>query len=88
LKANHILGGRENSNVSPTHRKLYNYTTEAKSLMVMSTAVNNFIRNDPYVKIIYTKIYIYEDKANPLQAWTGPEGSWRLRLSDFKTFGT
>jgi hypothetical protein len=27
-------------------------------------------------------------KAIPLQAWTGPEGSRRLRLSDFKTIGT
>jgi len=27
-------------------------------------------------------------KAIPLQAWTGPEGSRRLRLSDFKTVGT
>jgi len=27
-------------------------------------------------------------KAVPLQAWTGPEGSRRLRLSDFKTIGT
>jgi hypothetical protein len=27
-------------------------------------------------------------KANPLQAWTGPEGSRRLRLPDFKTIGT
>jgi hypothetical protein len=26
-------------------------------------------------------------KAIPLQAWTGPEGSRRLRLPDFKTFG-
>jgi len=24
----------------------------------------------------------------PLQAWTGPEGSSRLRLPDFKTVGT
>jgi len=24
----------------------------------------------------------------PLQAWTGPEGSRRLRLPDFKTVGT
>jgi len=54
LKANDILGGRGNSSVSPTHRKLYNYTTAAKSQMVVSTAVNNLIRNDPYVKIIYT----------------------------------
>jgi hypothetical protein len=27
-------------------------------------------------------------KATPLQAWTGPEGSRRLRLPDFKTVGT
>jgi hypothetical protein len=27
-------------------------------------------------------------KAIPLQAWTGPEGSSRLRLTDFKTIGT
>ena len=27
-------------------------------------------------------------KAIPLQAWTGPEGSSRLRLQDFKTIGT
>jgi hypothetical protein len=27
-------------------------------------------------------------KAIPVQAWTGPEGSRRLRLPDFKTIGT
>ena len=27
-------------------------------------------------------------KAISLQAWTGPEGSRKLRLSDFKTVGT
>ena len=27
-------------------------------------------------------------KAIPLQAWTGPEGSRRLKLPDFKTIGT
>jgi hypothetical protein len=27
-------------------------------------------------------------KAIPLQYWTGPEGSRRLRLPDFKTIGT
>ena len=29
-----------------------------------------------------------KDKAIPLQAWTGPEGSRRLRLPDFKTIVT
>jgi len=27
-------------------------------------------------------------KAIPIQAWTGPEGSRRLRLPDFKTIST
>ena len=27
-------------------------------------------------------------KAIPLQTWTGPKGSRRLRLPDFKTIGT
>jgi hypothetical protein len=27
-------------------------------------------------------------KAIPLQAWTGPGGSRRMRLPDFKTIGT
>jgi len=39
---------------------------------------------------IYTsvKIRLGKGKAIPLQAWTGPEGSRRLRLPDFKTIGT
>jgi len=28
------------------------------------------------------------EKSIPLQAWRGPEGSRRLRLTDFKTVGT
>jgi len=30
----------------------------------------------------------YKGKAIPLQAWTGPDGSRRLRFPDFKTIGT
>ena len=43
---------------------------------------------------VYIYIYICKGKgkgkgkAIPLQAWTGPEGSRRLRLPDFKTIGT
>jgi hypothetical protein len=37
-----------------------------------TTAMKNYVRG----------------KANPLQAWTGPEGSRSLRLPDFKTIGT
>jgi len=37
----------------------------------------------------YTIVVIQEQgKAIPLQAWTGPEGSRRLRLPDFKIIGT
>ena len=32
--------------------------------------------------------FIVKGKLIPLQAWTGPEGSRRLRLPDFKTIGT
>jgi hypothetical protein len=35
-----------------------------------------------------SRLNIGQDKAIPLQAWTGPEGSRRLRLPDFKTIGT
>ena len=35
-----------------------------------------------------TQITKIKDKTIPLQAWTGPEGSRRLRLPDFKTIGT
>jgi len=34
---------------------------------------------------IYIYIYIYIVKAVPLQAWSGPEGSRKLRLPDFVT---
>jgi len=33
-------------------------------------------------------IGIGKGKAIPLQAWTGPEGSMRLRIPDFKTIRT
>jgi len=32
--------------------------------------------------------WLFTGKAIPLHAWTGPEGSRRLRLPDFKTIGT
>jgi hypothetical protein len=40
------------------------------------------------MSIFYIYIYIHKGKAIPLQALTGPEGSMRLRLPDFKTIGT
>jgi len=40
-----------------------------------------------WLKLVAEKQKV-KDKAIPLQPWTGPEGSRRLRLPDFKTIGT
>jgi len=34
---------------------------------------------------IYIYIYIYKGKAVPLQVWSGPEDSRKLRLPDYMT---
>jgi len=45
--------------------------------------------SDNVEKLFETDIYIYIlSKAIPLQAWTDPEGSRRVRFPDFKTIGT
>jgi len=45
--------------------------------------------NSTVVTLIYLiNIYMMKGKAIPLHAWTGPEGSRRLRLPDFKAVGT
>jgi len=41
-----------------------------------------------HLNTVKARILIGKGKAIPLQAWTGPEGSRRLRLPDFKTIGT
>jgi len=40
-----------------------------------------------FKEILSIGIHYVKGKAIPLQAWTGPEGSRRLRLPDFKTIG-
>jgi hypothetical protein len=61
---------------------------DRKNFTFISYHVNNI-----YV-IYFARIYIHDalytvkGKAIPLQAWTGPGGSRRLRLPDFKTIGT
>ena len=46
----------------------------------------------PVINASFLKLNLANDqlkkKQSPLQAWTGPEGSRRLRLPDFKTIGT
>ena len=34
---------------------------------------------------LFYSVYIYKDKTVPLQAWTGLEGSRKLRFPDFVT---
>jgi len=41
-----------------------------------------------YFTFIYGLFTMGKGKTIPLQAWTGPEASRRLRLPDFKTVGT
>jgi hypothetical protein len=40
------------------------------------------------INVYWTSCEVRYGKAIPLQAWTGPEGSRRVRLPDFKTIGT
>ena len=60
---------------------LYN-EKENKVLLVLSTVTHRNGQNSLCV------INGYKGKAIPLQAWTGPEGSRKLRLTNVKTIGT
>ena len=46
------------------------------------------IRHRCFEEYLQVRIQIHRGKAIPLQAWTGPEGSRRLRFPDFKAIGT
>ena len=61
-----------------------------KNWSVTSTAIGRLqyqglLDGPKYVSLSVTDV---KGKAIPLQAWTGPEGSRRLRLPDFMTVGT
>jgi hypothetical protein len=64
-----------------THTEAQHYTKKLKSdeeLIESRQHTNCYLRHLPSNK----------KKAIPLQAWTDPKGSRRLRLPDFKTIGT
>jgi len=42
----------------------------------------------PYLIAILVLLLVVKDKAVPVLAWTGPEGSRSLMFPVFKTFGT
>ena len=54
----------------------------------MSITLSSYSALPPTACPILTSSIFYYGKAIPLQAWTGPEGSRRLRLPDFNTVGT
>jgi hypothetical protein len=64
------------------------YETEKHKVQVASNGITFIPKsvkqsNDTRVDMVKVK-----GKAIPLQAWTGPEGSRRLRLPNFKTIRT
>jgi len=64
--------------------------------MYLESRINSYTRTSAYVDNILISFGINSEnafsyskgKAIPLQAWICREGSRRLKLSDFKTFGT
>jgi len=49
---------------------------------------HTYVRQCPRLIYITFSYRVYKGKAIPVQAWTSPEGSGRLRLPDFETVGT
>jgi hypothetical protein len=61
---------------------------KVKKIINILDIINNVF---VYFRILILSLHIKsksKGKAIPLQALTGPEGSRRLRLPDFKTIGT
>ena len=62
----------------PTHRNLLHITLQNTKSMFELHGYSLRNNRSMYVPVA-------ESKAVPVQSWTGPEGSRRLRLPDFKT---
>jgi hypothetical protein len=56
--------------------------------MVSRNVSNNFTVSDSSVYLHKVTIGKGKGKAIPLQAWTGPEDSRKMRLPDFNSIGT
>jgi len=56
--------------------------------MLFIISENNGYLHKTYLAFQYTSRGKSKGKAIPLQAWTGPEGSRKLRLPNYKTIGT
>jgi hypothetical protein len=64
---------------------LLSWSHIAHKTMKDDTAYINYL---PTLRALLSLQWLVNGKAIPLQAWTGPEGSRRLRLPYFKTIGT
>jgi len=73
-------------NLSMRYRKIiavcYEIYTEHTNKSILCGKMQSFLISDHVLCIVKKK------KAIPLQTWTGPEGSRRLRLPDCKSIGT
>jgi len=79
--------------------KMMNYDAKSMTACVTSLSTRNLLFQDLVgctEQNIHTLKHMFNNhhkvkvkcKAIPFQAWTGPGGSRRLRLPDFKTIGT
>jgi len=73
-----IVGGE-------THSPAFDNNILNPSFFTQNYSQQN-MRNSEH--LVLNDLYMYENKAITLQAWTDPEVSRSLRLPDFKTFGT
>ena len=60
------------------------FQTETPKIIFHTLKNLAYENNDRPKKFIYTCIYI-KGKAVPLQAWSGPKGSRKLRFPDYMT---
>ena len=68
--------------------KLENLTKRMKLFMKMKLSLVCVVKTLKMIQGVDSCRLLSKGKEIPLQAWTGPEGSRRLRLPDFKTIGT
>ena len=69
-----------------TEQESVNYKAQNEVLWgEKSAGARNRFTNPDYSVL---RLLIVKGKIIPLQAWTGPEGSRRLRFPDFKTIST
>ena len=65
-----------------------NFTFNLQFYLTILQVVFHLLLSSRITKLYFILDNLGNGKAIPLQPWTGPEGSRRLRLPDFKTIGT